>query len=547
MTRPAFIIFIVLLAISPFVQAKKSSRLDSLLVVLDKEIVNEKYKEHKENELSFIRNQLNNPALSFNEQYTLYSRLTNEYEFYRCDSAYRYAQKLYEVAELTGKKEFVIDSKIKLASILFKTAMFDDAIELLDSIDEKELTATQRFDLYKAYYEAYVSRIAFYEDGYAEEELDVKLNYYYDAFLAILVEGTYEYASYYGIRHINNDELNKAESVLYAYLPKAQMGTRPYSIVTSVLSFLYERRNDAEKVKESLALSALSDIKGSIMDNLSLRTLASMLYEEGDLRQANSYIKKSMDDANFYNARIRNIQNSKVLSIIDKAYQVDRAQQQRRLVAMLVIISVLSVFLLVGILFIIRQMKKLSKAKQEISGMNEKLKLKNQALEETNLALADTNHIKEEYIGHFLGLCSLYIEKMEKYQRKLFNKAKTSTAEELYKTIKSTQFIKDEREEFYNNFDDSFLKLFPNFVEDFNALLPEEERIVLKVNEKLSTELRIFALIRLGITDSNKIAEFLNYSLATIYNYRSRLRNKALVPKNEFESVVMKIGSGRMK
>ncbi|MDL2213320.1 DUF6377 domain-containing protein, partial [Bacteroides sp. OttesenSCG-928-E20] len=534
MTRPAFIIFIVLLAISPFVQAKKSSRLDSLLVVLDKEIVNEKYKEHKENELSFIRNQLNNPALSFNEQYTLYSRLTNEYEFYRCDSAYRYAQKLYEVAELTGKKEFVIDSKIKLASILFKTAMFDDAIELLDSIDEKELTATQRFDLYKAYYEAYVSRIAFYEDGYAEEELDVKLNYYYDAFLAILVEGTYEYASYYGIRHINNDELNKAESVLYAYLPKAQMGTRPYSIVTSVLSFLYERRNDAEKVKESLALSALSDIKGSIMDNLSLRTLASMLYEEGDLRQANSYIKKSMDDANFYNARIRNIQNSKVLSIIDKAYQVDRAQQQRRLVAMLVIISVLSVFLLVGILFIIRQMKKLSKAKQEISGMNEKLKLKNQALEETNLALADTNHIKEEYIGHFLGLCSLYIEKMEKYQRKLFNKAKTSTAEELYKTIKSTQFIKDEREEFYNNFDDSFLKLFPNFVEDFNALLPEEERIVLKVNEKLSTELRIFALIRLGITDSNKIAEFLNYSLATIYNYRSRLRNKALVPKNEF-------------
>ncbi|MDL2303712.1 DUF6377 domain-containing protein, partial [Bacteroides sp. OttesenSCG-928-D19] len=539
MTRPAFIIFIVLLAISPFVQAKKSSRLDSLLVVLDKEIVNEKYKEHKENELSFIRNQLNNPALSFNEQYTLYSRLTNEYEFYRCDSAYRYAQKLYEVAELTGKKEFVIDSKIKLASILFKTAMFDDAIELLDSIDEKELTATQRFDLYKAYYEAYVSRIAFYEDGYAEEELDVKLNYYYDAFLAILVEGTYEYASYYGIRHINNDELNKAESVLYAYLPKAQMGTRPYSIVTSVLSFLYERRNDAEKVKESLALSALSDIKGSIMDNLSLRTLASMLYEEGDLRQANSYIKKSMDDANFYNARIRNIQNSKVLSIIDKAYQVDRAQQQRRLVAMLVIISVLSVFLLVGILFIIRQMKKLSKAKQEISGMNEKLKLKNQALEETNLALADTNHIKEEYIGHFLGLCSLYIEKMEKYQRKLFNKAKTSTAEELYKTIKSTQFIKDEREEFYNNFDDSFLKLFPNFVEDFNALLPEEERIVLKVNEKLSTELRIFALIRLGITDSNKIAEFLNYSLATIYNYRSRLRNKALVPKNEFESVVM--------
>jgi len=296
-------------------------------------------------------------------------------------------------------------------------------------------------------------------------------------------------------------------------------------------------------MKEHLALSALSDIKGNIMENASLRSLATLLYEEDDIDRANTYIKKSMEDANFYNARIRNLQTSRILPIIDNAYQLDKAKQQEKLKQLLVVISILSAALLVGIFFIFRQVRKVSKAKSKISAINEKLKQNNDALEEANRALADTNHIKEEYIGHFLGLCSVYIEKLEKYQKKLSNKAKTGTVDELYKAIKSTQFIIDERTEFYNNFDDSFLKLFPDFVERFNSLLPEDEKIVLKPNERLTTELRIFALIRLGINDSTKIAEFLNYSLATIYNYRSRYRNKSLVPREDFESEIMKIGS----
>ncbi|MCD7930297.1 MAG: helix-turn-helix domain-containing protein [Tannerellaceae bacterium] len=279
------------------------------------------------------------------------------------------------------------------------------------------------------------------------------------------------------------------------------------------------------------------------MENTSLRELANYLFEENKIDQANRYIKKSMEDANFYNSRIRNFQTSRVLPIIDRAYQEDRARQEKKMQVFLLIISILSLVLLSGLFVLFRQIRKVSATRKKISDMNEQLQINNQILADTNKALTDTSQIKEEYIGRFLGLCSVYIEKMEKYRKCLLNQAKSGKAEDLYKMIRSTQFIEDERTEFYNTFDDSFLNLFPDFVERFNALLPEEEKVILKPNEKLTTGLRIFALIRLGITDSTKIAEFLNCSLATIYNYRSRYRNKALVPRDEFEDEIIKIGA----
>jgi len=537
-------LFIILLSTCALAQAKKNTKLDSLYMKLDEAIGNEnQYQEQEEKFISKLKHQLDDSHLSIDDLYSIYHQLSNEYEFYRCDSARFYALKRLSIAESSGKTNWIIDSKIQLASILSKAVMFNEAVDLLEGIPVKELSKQQEVNYYKAFYEVYVFKIDFFEDGYGDELLNQKRDFYYENFLKVLPTNIYEYASYYGIKYINNHEFEKAKKVLYDFLPNVKIGTRPYSILHSVLGFLYEQTGETEKVKEYLALSALSDVQGNIMENASLRSLAAILYDEGDIDRANTYIKKSMEDANFYNSRIRNFQTSKVLSIIDKAYQIDRIKQQKKLEKLLIIISILSFVLLIGISFIIGQIRIMSNAKKKISVFNEQLKLKNIALAEANHALADTNHIKEEYIGHFLGLCSVYIEKMEKYQKKLCNKAKTSTVEELYKTIKSTQFIEDERVEFYTNFDDSFLKLFPDFVDKFNALLPEKERIILKPNETLTTELRIFALIRLGITDNTKIAEFLNYSLATIYNYRSRYRNKALVQRNEFEKEVLKIGS----
>lgn len=194
-------------------------------------------------------------------------------------------------------------------------------------------------------------------------------------------------------------------------------------------------------------------------------------------------------------------------------------------------------------------MKKLAVARREVidankqlKELNEKLHISNEQLKEANHSIAENSYLKEEYIGRYMDQCSVYLEKMDAYRRSLGRIAAIGDLEELYKNIKSSKFIERELKEFYTNFDNAFLQLFPTFVEDFNALLAIDEKISLKNGERMNTELRIFALIRLGITDSVKIAQFLRYSVTTIYNYRTKVRNKAAGNRDLLEQEVMKIG-----
>ncbi|MNE44367.1 hypothetical protein D3C80_1385890 [compost metagenome] len=203
-----------------------------------------------------------------------------------------------------------------------------------------------------------------------------------------------------------------------------------------------------------------------------------------------------------------------------------------------------------AIAYVYMQMKKVTRIKEELFVTNEKLaqlnkeiSSTNEQLNERNAELSESNHIKEEYIAHFFDLCSTYINKLEGYRKELNKKVSDKKLEELFKMLKSTKVVDNELEELYNNFDSIFLNLYPTFVNDFNSFLIPDEQVVLKQGELLNTELRIFALIRLGITDSVKIAAFLRYSLSTIYNYRTKARNKAIVSRDEFEKMVARIGS----
>jgi hypothetical protein len=375
------------------------------------------------------------------------------------------------------------------------------------------------------------------------------MNAYRDSVLRIVPKGTYRYVIIKGPVLVDRNRQKDAEELLNNFILKLSSNTREYAIVTSILAFVYQLDNQPEMQKISLAKSAIADIKGVVKENNSLRALAELLYREGDVERANNYMKKSMADASLYNARLRNVQASKMLPMIDYSYQLEKEMQHKKLQIFLGVISLLSVFLIFTIGYIFRQMKKLAKARLEVVCANNELKKLNTDLLEANRlqkqmndSLTETSRIKEEYIGRFLGLCSAYIDKLETYRRMLNKKAASGKVEELYKTLKSTQFIDDELKEFYLNFDNSFLSIFPDFVECFNSLLPESEAIVPKQGERLTTEMRIFALIRLGITDSAKIASFLRYSITTIYTYRSKLKNKSLY-RDDFEERVIKIGS----
>ena len=193
------------------------------------------------------------------------------------------------------------------------------------------------------------------------------------------------------------------------------------------------------------------------------------------------------------------------------------------------------------------QMKRLSVIRKQLYRTNQELKKLNQDLQDSNNSLEEANHVKEEYIARFFDQCSEYIEKLENYRKSLNAKAKNNQLDDLFKMIKSTTLVETELEELYQNFDSIFLNIYPSFIQEFNALLLPEEQIVPKAGELLNTELRIFALIRLGITDSIKIANFLRYSLRTVYNYRTKVRNKAAGSREEFEEIVKKIGAFRQK
>lgn len=526
------------------------NNLDSLLIVLDKVVEqSSQYENAKKQRIGLIEEGLANRELSQEEIYHINSQLFSEYESYICDSARHYVNRNIEIAKSLGRQDWLDESLLKKAHILATSGLYAEGVELLESVDKHNLSDKLLVDYYMAFENIYLYHAEYAQDDEYLPEYLKRMNAYRDSILQIVTEGTYQYMITWGPVLVDRNQKKEAEELLNNYLSQVAPDTREYAIVTSILAFICQYNDRPELRKVYLAQSAIADIRGVVKENNSIRELAEILYEEADIERANNYMKKSMADASFYNARLRNVQASKMLPVIDHSYQLEKEMQRRKLQAFLWVISILSLFLILTIAYIVSQMKKLAKARSEVVCANTELQKLNAHLVEANRqqqqmndSLTESNCVKEEYIGRFLGLCSAYIDKLETYRRMLNKKAASGKVEELYQTLKSSQFIDDELKEFYQNFDSSFLNIYPDFVECFNRLLPESEVIIPKQGELLTTELRIFALIRLGISDSSKIASFLRYSITTIYTYRSKLKNRSLC-RNDFEERVMRIGS----
>lgn len=524
--------------------------LDSLLVEMDNAIKNQNsYIRQKEDYIQKIKSQLENSGQTMESRYIICSQLVNGYEAFQSDSLKKYSTERLLIAEMMGNQSWIIDSKIHLALVEARRGFFQEATDILDQLDKQLFTGQQLINYYKATYDTYVYWLEYLE-GFDASSLTQKKHAVQDSLIKLLPINSYDYAVYFGVKYMEKGEFDKAETVFRSVLSRLTSNNRDYAVLTSLLANLYERKGNVEKQKEFLALSALSDIRGAIMENTSLRTLALLLFNENDIQRANRYIKKSMEDANFYNARLRNLQTARILPIIDKAYQQDRIKQQRKLTVLLLTISLLSFVLLVTIFFLIRQMKKLANAQkkileinQHLNHLNAELKKANRRQALTNRSLAEANHIKERFIGNFLEICTEYIEKLEKFKHSVHIKLKVGQTNDILRMTSSTADSTKELKELYDNFDRAFLNIYPDFVEEFNQLLRPEERYAIHDDNTLNQELRIFALIRLGINESNKMAVFLHYSLRTIYNYRSKVKSKALDQKEDFEEKVRQLCS----
>lgn len=310
------------------------------------------------------------------------------------------------------------------------------------------------------------------------------------------------------------------------------MQEKAYAYYT--LSLAYEAKKDTDMEIYYLAQTALIDLNASVREYAALQKLARLVYQQGDPERAYNYVSCSMKDAVACNARLRFLEVTEFYPIIDKAYSDKKAQEKRLGRILTLSITGLAICLILLAFYLYHGLRKLSLMRKNLSKSNKELVALNQQLQQTG-------KIKEVYIARYLDRCVSYLDKLEQYRRSLEKLAMASRIEDLFKAIRSADFLREERKNFYNEFDKSFLELFPNFIHDFNNLLNEDGKIEPKPGEILNTELRIFALIRLGVTDANRIAHFLGYSLATVYNYRSKIRNKAKGDKDNFEQEVMNL------
>lgn len=532
--------------------AADSSRADSLLLKLDQAIKERPiYMEQKELKLVELKRLLHR-QIPDEERFAILGTLLDEYRSFNTDSALHMAEEREQIAIRLGNREYIDNARMNKADVLRMTGMYKEVMDLMRNIHIDRLPV----DIHPYYYHIYRTVYGLMAD-YAVTAYEKKLyteltDKYRDSLLLVnkdnLLIHTLIQSDQYNVRN----EYDKAIRLLTDYLALQKDYEHDVAICAYTLSESYRLKGDKEKEKEYLIVSAMADMKTAVREYISLRKLAVLLYQEGDIERAYSYVKICMEDAAACNARLRKLEILEIFPIINDAYQQKTEKQQEQMKWALVSISLLSLFLLLAIFYVYKQMKKVAAARREVIDANKRLKelndelhLSNAQLKEANHSIAENSYLKEEYIGRYMDQCSVYLEKMDNYRRSLGKIAATGNVEELYKNIKSSKFIEGELKEFYTNFDNTFLQLFPTFVEDFNALLADDEQISLKAGERMNTELRIFALIRLGITDSVKIAQFLRYSVTTIYNYRTKVRNKAAGDRDLLEQEVMTIGKSK--
>lgn len=469
--------------------------------------------------------------------YAVYDTLLDEYGKYDVEAALGYAQRKLRLAASLDDAQLVRRSEIDLATLYAQCGNYVEASDLMRGIDTARMTTGDRYAYHNAFYAIYEGMSLVSVDDDCRRRYDEMLAAERRALVKLDLPMTFVRAEI--MRSEGDDD---AALELLLSMSDEEIGSMhgravwAYSVAQSYIN----KGCDNEAVYY-LAESALCDLKTPVHEYRSLYGLAALLYRHGDIERAYDYINCSLKDARQANARINIHSINRLLPIITQSYDTLMARKQHRLNMLLAGITLLLLLLAAAMIWIRRDSRRAARAEREQSLMNDELKAANAELLRINALLHEANNLKESYLCTYIDLCSDYIGRIDEYRRELNGVARNGGAVQLLETLKSNVRIDRELKSFYERFDRSFLDLFPDFIAQFNALLREEERIVLDGGELLSTELRIYALIRLGITDSVKIAAFLRRSVSTVYNYRVKMRNTAIGDREGFERRVMAI------
>lgn len=559
-------IYILLLtAVCTAVQiaAAEHTEVDSLLAELDKVLEErEIYVQRKTERLDSLKNLLG-AARNDDERFEMLGRLYTEYHSFNADSAYMLSLRQLEIAQRTGNRNQRLNALLNRANILSSTGMYHETLQLLDSLDREGLPHYLRPYLYhtKRTLYGYLAAYAAFspERAHYEEMTDL----YRDSLLVANPPGSLFHVLIKADRLNVHNRPQEAVDMLQNYIAANDLSEHDKAICAWTLSESYGLLGDTENRKKQLLISSIADMKSAVREYLSLRQLALLLYDEGDLDRAYHFLTIAVEDAAKCNARQRIVELNDIYPMVNGIYVNMVRNQKKNLELRLSIITVLSVLLVLALLFMRKQMQRVAAGRRAVEEANTRLHDSNRLLSESNERLNETNaclqqsnaklqqayseiaeisELKEVYICRYMDQSIGYIEMLDGFRRHVGKLLNSGKIDELRRLAKSTALVDEELKAFYDRFDETFLGLFPDFVDDFNNLLLPGEAILPRKAGALNTELRIFALIRLGITDSDKIAKFLRYSLSTIYNYRTKVRNKARGDRNLLEQQVARLG-----
>ena len=498
----------------------------------------------KESRIKNLKDGVKTMSLTADQMYDLNLRLYDEYVAFRFDSAFYYVEKNVERLRHTEDHDRFAASAIRMAHILSVTGLFDRARRLLDEIDPEKLGDEQRVAYYNQQSELnlYRSEMAQYTPYF--NDYIQKAQYYRQLIIQTAPKDSYDYIFSLATYTCETGNPDKAIQMMEAWLPKLDVSTRDYSIVTSTLAYFYQCKNDKERQEYYLLLSAISDEQGAIRENNSLRMLAEILMAHGENDIAYRYLYQSITEARFYGSRLRMMQVGRMAPQIMNLYDKERAQTQQNTYIYLGIISFISLILLGIMAYTLVLLRKKKAASRQIEAMNKALTAHNEQIQAVNSQMKEANRIKDEYIGRFLELSSNLIKQGEERSKQLNRLARDRKLEELYAELKSSQTINSGIRMFHQNFDEAFLNIYPAFISEVNKLLTPDNAFFISEGDskRLTTELRILALIRLGISDNQEIADILRSSITTIYTYRSKLKSRS-VNKDTFEDDVRKIAT----
>ena len=518
-------------------------RLDKQTAYLDHIIENKRmFTQQKERDIADLKRMAEISMLQPEQEYEINQQLYDEYRKYILDSAIVYIERNVDIARELGSCYKLNHSLLQLAPLYSFSGKYIESMAILKSIDVSRLPD----DLKSRYYEAYIQFYDHYGMASSQDKFQEVKAALRDSLLKVTPESSRTYRSNYVTKLMNGGDQSayaQAERMLSELLSETPEETPDYASSTHQMAKLYQRMGQPDLAKKYYTISAITDIRCAIKETSALQNLALIYFKEGSDERAFRYAQSAVEDAVFGGAQLRTTQMAEFYSIINATFRDKENAVKHRLQMYLLSISLLLACLILLTAQIVRQMKKLSKIKKRLSETNDKLLEQNKKIIETNNLLTESNVVKERYIIQFFDLHSSYIDKFENYRKALNRLAMNRQMAELSRLLKSTEFARNEIDELYRHFDTVFLGLYPTFVTDFNSLLEKDEQIVLKSGDLLNRELRIYALLRLGITDSAQIASFLRCSITTVYNYRTKARNRAAVSREDFEVMVRKIGN----